>query len=515
MTKAALHALLLALLLTLLLAVASACDARDVLWLWSGALTSRSVAFKLGLRASSACSPRDLVLYAFPALAAGEKPHSSVAACASVAAVDAPDRGLRPEELDTRVFLCELQDLHARREYRYELAALRSGQVARSGRFRTPAREGEPFSFQLAFASCADEDSDPRVFRHVAQQAPDALLFLHTGDLHYHNLAVDNVQAFRDAYTSMFESPAGQAMLEMQLPFAYMWDDHDYGPDNSDKTAPGRNASVRAYREFVPHYPLVSEQEGEKLGPVHQAFTIGRVRVLLTDLRSARTPNLSPDMPSKTVLGPKQKRWFKQELVRATTDPDIKLILWCSTMPWIDDERKWGYFKYEQQEIVNYIKGHGLNKWVPIIIVAGDAHMLAVDDGSNSPGNLTTLHAAALGRPGSIKGGPYSHGAFPGSGQYGVLDITDTGGDDVCVYYRGVNIDKGVLVEYDTCDPSRTPPREPYYPPPVIVRQMQRFYKKNKVLVASGVIVVFAGIIYAIASIVMMLRRRSDAKKHM
>jgi hypothetical protein len=45
-------------------------------------------------------------------------------------------------------------------------------------------------------------------------------------------------------------------MLNMELPMAYMWDDHDFGPDNSDATAPGRDASLRAYREYVPHYPL-------------------------------------------------------------------------------------------------------------------------------------------------------------------------------------------------------------------------------------------------------------------
>lgn len=497
-------------------AAASGCRSDDVLWLWSGALTSHSITFKFGLRMGHECrSEGDFVLYAFPQLAKSERPHSVIASCRAVPPTPAPTEEEESDDSEvTNVMVCELTDLpHARRAYNYELTVLRSGDVARRGSFRTPAREGEPFSFRMTFASCADEQSDPAVFTHMAQHQPDALFFLHMGDLHYHNLAVDDVGAFRSAYSSIFTSPSGRAMLEMQLPFAYMWDDHDYGPDNSDKTAPGRNVSVRAYREFVPHYPLVSE---EALGPVHQAFTVGRVRILLTDLRSARTPNLAPDMPSKTVLGAKQKRWFKEELVRATQDPGIKLILWCSTMPWIDDERKWGYFKFEQQELVNYIKGQALNKWVPIIIVAGDAHMLAVDDGSNSPGNLTTLHAAALGRPGSVKGGPYSHGAFPGSGQYGVLDITDDGGDDVCVYYRGVNIYKGVLVEYDTCHPERTPPRAPYYPPPIFVRKMQRFYKKNKALVVAAVLVSVVAVAYVVVMVVRVIRRhRTHLKKHM
>ncbi|RLN94554.1 hypothetical protein BBJ28_00002539 [Nothophytophthora sp. Chile5] len=514
-------------------AVTDGCQSEDVLWIWSGALTSHSVTFKFGLREGHACSDADFILYAFPELQEGERPHSAIGMCSGV---DSGERG-EGEELSVaalespNVKQCELVELpHSARKYHYELTLLRSGAVAKSGTFRTPVPEGEPFSFRVAFSSCADEDSDPKVhsivifhrnatklssyLRYVVAMVKtqvfdeiaghDALFFLHTGDLHYHNLVVNDVAAFRDAYNSMFASPAGRAMLAMQLPFAYMWDDHDFGPDNSDKTAPGRNASVQAYREFVPHYPLPGGVS--RSSTVHQAFSVGRVRFIVTDLRSARTPNTAPAAPSKTVLGKKQKAWFKAELLRATSDPDVRLIVWCNTMPWLDDERKWGHFVHEQQELVNFMKAHALNRWVPIIIVSGDAHMLAVDDGSHSPGNLTVLHAAALGRPGSVKGGPYSHGAFPGSGQYGLLDITDEGGEQgrVCIYYRGMNIYKGMLVEYDTCHPDRTPAREPYFPPPVAVRVLLRALKKSK---KYAVVAVPVLVLAALALALLILKR--------
>ncbi|CAI5719187.1 unnamed protein product [Hyaloperonospora brassicae] len=472
-----------------------ACHATDVLWLWSGALTSRSITFKCGVREGYTCAPADFVLYAFPALRDGEKPHSAIATCSTVDGGEAGAGEERSASADepSRVVQCTLSALpHRDREYRYELTLLESGAVVKSGRFRTPKAEGTAYDYRVAFASCADERSDPRVFEAIGHE--DALLFVHTGDLHYHNLIVNDVAAFRDGYDSIFASPAGQAMLAMDVPFAYMWDDHDFGPDNSDATAPGRNASVQAYREAVPHYPLVGGRS--RTSTVHQAFTIGRVRYLLTDLRSARTPNTAPAAPTKTVLGKQQKAWFKSELVRATNDPSIRLIVWVNTMPWLDDERKWGQFVHEQQELVNYIKAHGLNKWVPIVIVSGDAHMLAVDDGRHSPGNLTVLHAAALGRPGSIKGGPYSHGAFAGSGQYAVMDITDEGGEHgrVCIHYRGMNIDRGMLIEYDTCHPERTPPVAPYYPPPIPVRILMRVWKKAKRYGGIAAVVIAIGI---------------------
>jgi hypothetical protein len=77
-------------------------------------------------------------------------------------------------------------------------------------------------------------------------------------------------------------------------------------------------------------------------------------------------------------------------------------------------------------------------------MVAGDAHMVAIDDGSHSGyaagggGGFPVVHAAALDRPGSLKGGPYSEGAFPGGGQFGLLTVHDDGGDEVAVTLRGL-----------------------------------------------------------------------------
>ncbi|CEG49340.1 mitogen-activated protein kinase [Plasmopara halstedii] len=469
----------------------TSCLPSDVLWLWSGALTSRSITFKFGLREGYTCVDSDFVLYAFPELLEGEKRHSVITNCSSVDGGETGDGEVRSlSSYDApNVKQCIFSDLpHSDRKYQYELRLLTNDEIVRKGSFTTPRTEGTSFNYRVVFGSCADENSDPEIFHEIKNKNP--FLFLHIGDLHYHNIKVNAVAAFRNSYNSIFASPAGQAMLAMDVPFVYMWDDHDFGPDNSDSTAPGRNASVQAYHEMVPHYPFGGGRS--RSNTVHQAFTIGRVRYLLTDLRSGRTPNTAPAAPTKTVLGKKQKNWFKNELLQATNDPTIRLIVWVNTMPWLDDERKWGHFVHEQQELVNFIKGHGLNKWVPIVIVSGDAHMLAVDDGSNSPGNMTVLHAAALGRPGSIKGGPYSHGAFPGSGQYAVLDVTDDGEKEgsVCLYYRGMNIYKGQLIEFDTCHPENTPPVTPYHPPPIPVRVLLRMFKKIKKYKVTATIVV-------------------------
>ena len=84
-------------------------------------------------------------------------------------------------------------------------------------------------------------------------------------------------------------------------------------------------------------------------------------------------------------------------------------------------------------------------------MVSGDAHMVAIDDGTNSgyaaggEGGFPVLQAAALDRPGSVKGGPYSEGTFPGGGQFGLVDIDDLG-DRIVVTMRGMRWDGAELV---------------------------------------------------------------------
>ena len=86
-------------------------------------------------------------------------------------------------------------------------------------------------------------------------------------------------------------------------------------------------------------------------------------------------------------------------------------------------------------------------------MVSGDAHMVAIDDGTNSDyasgggAGFPVLHAAALDRPGSVKGGPYSDGAFPGGGQYGILAVDDRA-DGVTVTLAGRRWDGTTIVEH-------------------------------------------------------------------
>ena len=299
-------------------------------------------------------------------------------------------------------------------------------------------------TFTIALGSCSWTGSAHPVFETIRLKNP--LLFLHMGDMHYENIGVNNVAIFQQAFQRVLNS-ATQSKLYEQIPIAYMWDDHDYGPNNSDSTSPSREAARFTYRQYVPHYPLVEEEINQA---IYHSFSIGRVKFIMCDSRSARSPANSVDDENKTMLGATQKAWFKQELIDGRDN--YALTVWVNTLPWIGVTGDDGWYLYtnERKELSNFIKNNNIQN---LCMVSGDAHMIAVDDGTNSNYSdssgkgFPVLHAASLHRTPGIKGGPYSHGAFPGIGQFATMHVTDSG-DSILVNWKGLTYLNELLVEY-------------------------------------------------------------------
>jgi phosphodiesterase/alkaline phosphatase D-like protein len=372
-------------------------------WVWSGACTADGVTIKAHAR------PGAMIL-----LVASPLDTAAVSSTVTRAAV-ADANG---------VATFVLGDLEERTRYGYSVST--EGTAALEGTFRTFSNRA--LSFRAVFASCAGSGSRSAVFTQMRAQQPD--LFFHMGDMHYRNIARNLPALYARAYQDVLTSPT-QSQLYRNVPIAYMWDDHDYGPDNSDGTSPSREAALASYRVFVPHYPMDARSEST----IHQAFTIGRVRVIMTDTRSARS---SPRVGAaeRTMLGERQLAWLLEELEDAA---DAPLVLWVNTIPWITKRNEatdegWAPYDVERRTIADAIVRLRLSD--RLVMLSGDAHMLAIDDGTNSEYSLNAsqgskgfvvAHAAPMDRWPRIKGGNYSHGQVAANGQYGVLDVVDEG----------------------------------------------------------------------------------------
>lgn len=335
-----------------------------------------------------------------------------------------------------------VQGLQPDTDYYYgiEVAGVLRTETVSRGRFKTfPMGKA---SFKIAFGSCGDfRAPDQRVYAEIMQERP--LLFINMGDLHYSDTNSTVADDYRVNYDNVLSHNV-QGALYRSVPVAYIWDDHDYCGNDSDTTAVGRDTARQVFKERVPHYPL-----GSAGGTMAQAFTVGRVRFIMTDLRSAAVAANQKESASKTKLGTAQKAWFKQELINAR-DGGFPLIVWVCPDPWIakaqigDDS--WGGYTTERTEIANFLRDNRISN---LVLLSGDMHGLAYDDGANSDyatgggAPLQVLHAAALTSEGSVKGGPYTTGPFPGSQQYGLLEVYDNGGPSVACRFLGTKVGEG------------------------------------------------------------------------
>lgn len=343
--------------------------------------------------------------------------------------------------------------------YRVELNGNIDFSDKAKGRFHTPA-DG-PYSFSFAFGSCMGGSSNRQVFETIANQG--VLFFLHTGDMHYRNIGSDCENNFRGAYADILGSER-QSSMYRHIPMAYMWDDHDYGPNDSDTYSPCKETARTFYQRYVPHYSLAA---GQGNVPISQSFVIGRLRFILSDLRSEKKkPVFEPNSCDKAQNGTNfgfQLSWFKSELLKAKQEG--QMAVWVSGIPYINgpggpnyhckEDDNWGGFPEERQEIANFIRDHQ----IPVVIVGGDAHMTSIDDGRNSDyangggAPIPVFHGGSLDRGGSLKGGPYSHGYKKDGGQFGLFSVIDDGTDVLGVSWRGMNEQGNIITSEDLGSP--------------------------------------------------------------
>lgn len=356
--------------------------------------------------------------------------------------------------------------------YHYALEVNGKLERGKRAQFRTFPSPG-PASFQFAFASCARTASTSEVFDSIRENKP--LFYMNVGDFHYQNLTNSEMRKFREAYDLVLTSPQ-QSDLYRNTAFFYMWDDHDFGGNNSNRKSTSQVAVKRSYDEYVPHYKL-TEPIGE--APIYQTFAVGRAKFIVTDLRSDRDDPKIPDNEKKTIMGKQQKEWFKNELLSAKGKYPV--IFWVSSVPWLgvrgsnyyrvptnyygfvhhtnfpgqvstnrsrrnrppgSDEDHWSAFATERREICDFVVTNDVKG---LTILHGDAHMFGADDGSN--GDFSTmggfrvpvLCGGPLDQDSSIKGGPYSHGVYKvrrREGGFALMTVNDRG-DRIDVRYSG------------------------------------------------------------------------------
>lgn len=179
-----------------------------------------------------------------------------------------------------------------------------------------------PPDLKIALGSCVylnDPAVDPAtnppgggygVFDKIAATQPDLMLWL--GDnIYLRPPDFYSVQAIHDRYRQSRALPELQRLWTQTAHYA-IWDDHDYGPDDGDRSYRQREDSLAAFQNNWPNpsYGLPTA------AGVFTHFEWSDVSFILTDNRYHRAPNGLKD-PDKDYFGPEQWQWLKDILSRS------------------------------------------------------------------------------------------------------------------------------------------------------------------------------------------------------
>ncbi len=271
----------------------------------------------------------------------------------------------------------ELVDLQPGTTYRYRL--LLDGSEAASGTLRTQALwqwRSEPPASRVLLGSCAylndpayDRPGRPyggdyEIFASMAAQRPDLTLWL--GDNIYFREA-DYASPWGMAYRYRRD----RALAELQPllrtgQHAAIWDDHDFGPNNSGAGFIFKEQSLALFQRYWPN-PSYGLPEARGI------FTVvrqGDADFFLLDNRWNRDVDRLRGEPNKQMFGAPQMRWLKNALLQSTAT--FKIIAGGSQF--LNDHNLyegWLNFPEERAEFLRWLDKQALRG---VFFLSGDRH---------------------------------------------------------------------------------------------------------------------------------------------
>lgn len=338
--------------------------------------------------------------------------------------------------------ICEIAGLASGVQHWYAVEDNGVLDTTKIGTFKTRPQAGSKASF--SFIASGDSGQTPEypgqgavlastrisnsiTYDYIRTHSSGPLFFLDLGDTVYYDPGSGvytpdaSPTTYRRIYDDIHLQPR-RAALYQAMPFVYVWDDHDFGPNDSDRTAVGRNNACLTYRERVPSYPLPA---GIGANPIYQAWMDGRVQFIMSDTRSDRSPNSDPDNAAKTMLGTAQKSWMRGVLESSTAE----FLVWVNPTPWLGtvDDSWSGGFTTERDEIAQMLID---TVWASrMICITADSHALGICSPGNNPyGGFAIYQCAPIdAAPSTASGSQYDVGWNAARQQYATFDIEDVG----------------------------------------------------------------------------------------
>tara|TARA_A100001011_G_scaffold88820_1_gene93256 strand:+ start:10591 stop:11895 length:1305 start_codon:yes stop_codon:yes gene_type:complete len=203
------------------------------------------------------------------------------------------------------------------------------------------------------------------IFETMAQQKADFMLWL--GDNTYYRELDWNTftgMAYRNSHTR--SNPDMQNLLSSTNHLA-IWDDHDYGPNDSDRSFWNKKMAKEVFDLFWAN----PKHKIEGCNGITNYFTWGDIDFFMLDNRYDRSPNQRKS-GERTILGKIQKEWLKDVL--ASSKASFKIVIMGGQF--LNDAAKYEMysnygFHEERQEIIDFIQNENIRN---VVFLNGDRH---------------------------------------------------------------------------------------------------------------------------------------------
>lgn len=249
----------------------------------------------------------------------------------------------------------------------------------------------DPPTFTMALGSCSyvnepvydrpnnSYGGDYQIFEAIHKLQPDAMLWL--GD----NVYLREVDWFSRTgimhrYTHTRSLPEMQPLLASTHHYA-IWDDHDYGPNDSDRSYIHKNTTLEAFRRFWgnPTYGLTGDASG-----ITTAFQWADMDFFLLDNRYFRRPNHRKSGEA-VYFGETQLEWLIDAL--AGSSAPFKFVATGGQI--LNTEAVFeNYIRLAPEErayLLGRIEEEGITG---VIFLTGDRHHTELNAYTNASGNV-------------------------------------------------------------------------------------------------------------------------------
>ncbi len=215
--------------------------------------------------------------------------------------------------------------------------------------------------------------NDSSIFETMAKEKADFMLWL--GD-NWYTREVDYYSEW-----GLHNRPAHERAMPIYktflkaMPHYAIWDDHDYGWNDADKSYPLKEISREVFKKFWCNPSYGQNNEG-----IYTKTTWNDVEIFMLDDRWFRSNDEMKDSidgkpnAEKTFYGSQQLNWFKNALLQSNANPNITFKIIATGSQVLNPMSPYDCFRHysaEYYELMNFIKENNING---VVFLTGDRH---------------------------------------------------------------------------------------------------------------------------------------------